>query len=107
MKMKIERIRCSNCNFLKDFNDIVCYKCGHIESKDLDKMYANRLYGKCGLPNEKILYTDTDSIITISNNCSAYWDFKGIKFPCQLKAGHLGMHINNPKKKEHVATILW
>lgn len=108
----MEKIKCSNCGYEKNEFDIICSNCAYVEKKDdfikrLNKMYMNRCYGKYGIP-DKTYYTDTDfAFVSISNNCQSYWDFKGVKFPCQLKAGHKGMHINNPKKKEHVATILW
>lgn len=114
------KIKCSNCGYEKNEFDIICSNCAYVEKKDdfikrLNKMYANRLYGKYGIPDrtyysdiDKLLYTDTDSFIAnISVNCDSYWIFKGIKFPCQLKTGHKGMHINNPIKDGHVATILW
>ena len=110
------KIKCSNCGFEKNVYDLICPNCYYssIKSNDivkiLNKMYANRLYGRIGIENNNILYTDTDSIFYhggIIHNCSSYWEFKGIKFPCQLKSGHKGMHINNPLEEEHIATILW
>ena len=41
------------------------------------------------------------------NSCGYYWEFKGIKFPCDLPDGHFGSHVNYPKKKGHDAVIIW
>ena len=41
------------------------------------------------------------------SDCPAYWQFKGVRFPCDLEMGHSGPHINYPKKDGHVAIIIW
>ena len=104
-------IKCSNCGHMKDENDTICPTCYAVvinldESiKRLNKMFMNRIYGKFGINNNNFYYTDTDSYIT--DSCESYWEFNNVKFPCQLKSGHYGMHINNPLKDGHIATILW
>lgn len=40
-------------------------------------------------------------------SCPIYWEFRGIKFPCDLEDGHSGPHVNYPKKKGHDAVIIW
>jgi hypothetical protein len=41
------------------------------------------------------------------SECPAYWELKGVKFPCDLEEGHPGPHVNYPKKKGHDAVIIW
>ena len=52
----------------------------------------------------KEIYDITSSY---TNSCGYYWEFKGIKFPCDLPDGHFGSHINYPKKKGHDAIIIF
>lgn len=39
--------------------------------------------------------------------CRSYWEFKGVKFPCDLGEDHSGPHVSYPKKKEDDAVIIW
>ena len=40
-------------------------------------------------------------------SCPAYWEFQGVKFPCDLGEGHRGPHLSYPKKRGHDAVIIW
>ena len=42
-----------------------------------------------------------------NRNCPAYWDYKGVKFPCDLEKTHFGPHVNYPKEKGTDAVIIW
>ena len=40
-------------------------------------------------------------------SCPISWEFRGIKFPCDLEDGQSGPHVNYPKKRGHDAVIIW
>ena len=57
--------------------------------------------------NDRVAHSTSWDDPPDSRNCSHYWEFKGAKFPCDLKENHFGPHVNHPKERGHDAVIIW
>ena len=57
--------------------------------------------------NHIVSHSDRFNELPEDWGCPAYWEIKGVVFPCYLEDGHSGPHVNYPKKKGHNAVITW